>query len=413
MRRALLVILLLASAAPAAEPSAEQVFEKRIKPIFASPNPSSCVQCHLAGVDLKNYIRPSATETFLSLRDQGLVDLDKPEKSRILDLIAMGKDDKGAKLIHQKARTAEYEAFAAWIAASAADPALRNAPKLDAGKFAKPARPNEVIRHERMDRLLASFESNVWSMRFRCMSCHNEGTAENKKLVGEFGPRVAWFKSAGPEATMQYLIESKLIDVADPAKSLLLQKPLNAVKHEGGQKFLPGDQGYKAFRTFLDDFAKIKADSYATAVDLPKESKVDAFGTESWLKIVNTPPAWGDKLLTVKLFAWDAKANKWETEPIATSDRKVSGTGKLWQHTLTILAPAQSERATAWKAGPAALPPGKYRVQVYVDFKDRQSKDWTAEPGPAEYAGHAEIDSKWTTGYGKMTVVDAGLVKKK
>ncbi len=80
---------------------AAAVFEKRLKPIFDSPNPSSCTQCHLAGVDLKHYFQPTHRETFLSLRDQGLVDLDKPEKSKILALIEMGKGEKGAELIHE------------------------------------------------------------------------------------------------------------------------------------------------------------------------------------------------------------------------------------------------------------------------------------------------------------------------
>ena len=56
----LLAVLLSGSAFRAAEDaSPKEVFEKRILPIFKSPNPSSCVQCHLAGVDLKNYILPS------------------------------------------------------------------------------------------------------------------------------------------------------------------------------------------------------------------------------------------------------------------------------------------------------------------------------------------------------------------
>jgi hypothetical protein len=57
------------------------VFARRILPIFQSPEPSSCTACHLGGVDLKNYILPTSEKTFLSLRDQGLVDLDQPEKS--------------------------------------------------------------------------------------------------------------------------------------------------------------------------------------------------------------------------------------------------------------------------------------------------------------------------------------------
>src|SRR4051794_13050043 len=87
---AVLLTILVANAAPAAEPTPAEVFERRIVPIFKSPNSSSCVQCHLAGVDLKDYIRPSHEETFRSLRDRGLVDLDNPESSKILRLIKMG-----------------------------------------------------------------------------------------------------------------------------------------------------------------------------------------------------------------------------------------------------------------------------------------------------------------------------------
>ena len=83
----------LATAAPrswAADPSPAEVFERRILPIFKSPKPSSCAQCHLAGVDLKDYVLPDAEKTFRNLRDQGLIDLDAPERSKIVKLIDMG-----------------------------------------------------------------------------------------------------------------------------------------------------------------------------------------------------------------------------------------------------------------------------------------------------------------------------------
>src|SRR6476619_6642401 len=121
---ALAALSTLASDLRADDPA--KVFETRILPIFRSPNPSSCVQCHLAGVDLKNYILPSHEQTFVSLRDQGLIDLDRPARSRILTLIQMGAEEKGgASLIHQKMRRAEYEAFADWVKRSAADKRLR------------------------------------------------------------------------------------------------------------------------------------------------------------------------------------------------------------------------------------------------------------------------------------------------
>src|SRR4051795_5238315 len=38
-------------------PSASETFEQRILPIFDSPRPSSCTECHLSAVELKDYIR--------------------------------------------------------------------------------------------------------------------------------------------------------------------------------------------------------------------------------------------------------------------------------------------------------------------------------------------------------------------
>lgn len=397
---------------PQATPQA--VFEKRILPIFQSSDPSSCVQCHLAGVDLKNYIRPTHEATFVSLRDQGLIDLDRPESSKILALIQMGEEYQGgAALIHQKVRKAEYEAFSDWVKRSARDPKLRALPRLKPEELAKPKRPAEVIRHARKDRLVDSFADNVWPMRFRCMSCHTEGTAQSKKLVAEHGERVAWFKAAGPEATLDYLRESKLIDVDNPEKSLLLRKPLNETKHGGGQKFLPGDQGYRAFRTFLEDYARIMKDQYADAASLPAAKAGPAqFGTDIWLKLTNTPQAWGDRLLQVDVYTWDSGKGTWETEPAATSDRVASGKAKLWQHNLTLLAAKGSSRAAAWGKGKPSLPQGRYLVKVYVGGAERKAKDWQVAMSEDDYVGQVEVTSPWPEGYGRMTAADASKVKK-
>jgi hypothetical protein len=396
------------------EPSPQQVFERRILPIFNSPNPSSCTQCHLAGVDLKNYILPSHEKTFVSLRDQGLIDLDRPADSKILRLIRMGENDKGAALIQEKTRAAEFEAFADWIKRSAADPKLRALPKLEKSELAGPKHPAEVIRHARTDRLLESFTNTIWPMRFRCMGCHAEGTPENKKLVEEHGERVAWFKADGPEATLAYLRTSKLIDVDAPERSLLLRKPLNEAKHGGGQKFLPGDQGYKAFRAFLDDYARIAKDQYPDADSLPKADDGPArFGSDIWLKLGDTPPAWGDKLLQVNVYAWDAGANAWEDQPVATSDRMVWGKGRLWQHCLTFAAAKGSDNERAWaKAGRPSLPRGKYLVKVYVDQGGRLAKDWQAVLGEGDFVGQAEVVSAWPEGFGTMTEVNAAKIRK-
>jgi hypothetical protein len=409
---ALGLLLLWTGPGRAAEPAPtpQEVFEKRLLPIFKSPQPSSCLQCHLSGVDLKNYILPSSEKTFRSLRDQGLIDLDAPEKSKILALIRMGAGEGGAALISEKVRQAEYEAFRVWIVACARDPELRRAPPLPPPERGGPALPLEVIRHARKDRVLESFENSVWSMRFRCMSCHREGTPECQKLVTENGERVAWIKAAGAAATLDYLRRSSLIDLESPGQSLLLLKPLGEVKHGGGKKLLPGDQGYRAFRGFIDDYVRTVKGGYADARALPPRPARERFGTDRWIKLADTLPPWGDRLLQVDLHAWDAGKGAWEAEPIATTDRLVWGKGRQWQHNLTLLADRGSERARAWRAEKQpALPEGRYLVKVYVDLAGR-APDWQA--GPDSYAGAVEVRSAWPEGYGRMTVIDSGRVRR-
>ena len=75
------------------QPTPLQLFDARIRPIFQSEDPSSCIQCHLSSVDLKDYILPSHQQTFASLKAQGLIDLTNPTESKILKLIQMGEKD--------------------------------------------------------------------------------------------------------------------------------------------------------------------------------------------------------------------------------------------------------------------------------------------------------------------------------
>jgi hypothetical protein len=397
----------------AAEPTPAEVFEKRIIPIFKSPSPSSCVQCHLAGVDLKDYILPDAEKTFRSLRDQGLIDLAAPEKSKIVKLIDMGgTEDKGPNAVSAKLRKAEREAFVAWVAACAADPKLKAAPKLDEKDLAHPASTVEVIRHARKDRVLESFEQNVWSWRFRCMNCHTEGTPQNDKYRKEYGDRIAWVKKEGPSATLEYLISSKLIDTANPEQSLLLRKPLGE-KHEGGLKIVIGDDAYKGFRSWIEDVAAIRGNKYTAAEDLPPvDAGPERFGTDLWLKLTNCPPGWGNKFLQARVFAWNEKAKGWEAAPIAVSDRMVFGKGKLWQHNLTLLAAKGSDLAKAWRAGKPSLPEGKYLLRVYIDNDGKLTRDWKATLSDDAFVGQVEFTAKWREGYGAMTVLDARQVRK-
>ena len=262
----LILAMCAVSATAIADDSALELFQQRIMPIFNSPQPSSCVQCHLASVDLKDYIRPSHEETFLSLRDQGLIDVDSPRQSKILNLIQMGEEDRDslARRMHAKTRKAELEAFSAWVQACCDDASLAGRPPLPKDLLAKPEKPFPVIRHARKDRILDSFVRNVWSQRMRCFPCHtpNEIDASNPKhevakkrhadFVKRWGGRMNLFK-ATPEATMRSLIASSrktsgkqlpLLNFKHPAQSLFVLKPTAKIpaKNDQGEFEKPSSQ---------------------------------------------------------------------------------------------------------------------------------------------------------------------------
>ncbi len=409
------------------ELSPNEIFTKKILPIIKSPNPSSCAQCHLAGIDLKSFMLPTAQETFRSLRDQGLIDLRQPEKSKILEFIQRGKEDKNAKSLlgknnqgktisdkteaknplTQEIRLKEYDAFSAWILACCQDKSYINLPELPPEQRNKPAISPEVIRFGRKDQLLISFEKNVWAYRFRCMNCHIEGTPQNNEFRKKYGDRVAWFKKNGSEETMLYLLNSPLINFQDPAKSLLLQKPLNKIAHKGGLKFAPGDQGYRGFWDWLEQVSALKNEKYKLPKDLPKQENISRFGTDLWLKLENTPDEWGDRLLQINLYAWNRKENDWEKEVIATSDRVVWGKGHLWQHNLTLLTNPGSDRDREWRKNSPQLPPGEYLVKIFVDKKKQLSTNPNYILGDSDYVASIKIRARWQIGYDKMTVVNA------
>lgn len=376
---------------------AGQLFEKRIRPIFQSPKPSSCTECHLAGVDLKQYIRPTQEETFAGLVQRNLVDLNNPGKSKILEFIA--RKPKETTLVSDKVRKQEYEAFKSWIVAAAKDPALiRPSKSVQSG----PTVPVEVIRHARTDRVLKSFIDNVWSEVGRCAGCHSPD--RNQKQVKEHGEQVSWITLNDPEATMQYLLDADIIDTDKPEKSLLLLKPTNQVKHGGGIKLQVGDRTYRQFLTFIKDYAKTVHGEYTSADQLPDENPELFQVTDIWFKLEGVPEEFHQKLLRVNLYRQTGDGpNSFSRDRWATADRGVFGPKKLWQNHLSLAAPRGSHRAEEIRKRPV-LPPGKYLVEVLIDKTGKLAADPTAELDESDVVGRTVVESRFPPGYGRMTV---------
>jgi hypothetical protein len=411
------------------------VFEQRIMPIFRSPEPSSCVQCHLAAVDLKDYIRPSHEATFTSLRDQGLLDLDAPEDSKILELIQMGDEDldEGARLIHAQTRRAEYEAFAAWIKACCRDPKLRNLPmgRPDAAPTG-PQAPLEVVRHARKSRVVDSFVRNIWSQRMRCYPCHTPHEVDDanpkhekaisraQELVARYGERMHIFHET-PEATMDYLVAASrtatedalpLINLEDPAKSLLVLKPTSRlpkqitkgkfeepsstepVSHMGGLKMHAGDHSYKSFVAWIQDYARVVGNEYTSVADLPPDNW---YPTKHVLILRNAPDDW-PALATVQLFVHEQRDGKWREEPIAFTQGKVTPR-RVISGMLFLLASPGSPSAISGDREDVKLEPGKYVVRAYLDTQGRLADDPALLLRGDAFRGEVEIDAKWGIGY--------------
>ena len=165
--------------------SALAIFERRILPIFRAKSPSSCTECHLSGVDLKDYIHADQGKTFASLVGAGLVDVEKPQDSKILEFIARKPEKPG--LVTEKVRMQEYEAFRSWLEAAVKEPGLLAARPGD--ERLGPTVPEAVIRHARTDRVLASFVDNVWAEVGRCVGCHSPD--KNREQVAKHGGRVS------------------------------------------------------------------------------------------------------------------------------------------------------------------------------------------------------------------------------
>ena len=414
--------------------AAMQVFEDRIMPIFKSEKPSSCVQCHLSSVDLKDYILPSHTQTFVALRENGLIDVDDPGKSKILKLIRMGTKDPDPKAtrIHARQRNAEYEAFAAWIEACCSDPELR---ELQVAKvaLAGPKKPLEVVRHTRRSRLVNSFARNIYSQRMRCFPCHTPGELDpnnpkhqqpirkHAEMVEKYGDRINIFQKT-PEATLDRLIASSrrripgrlpLINVDNPTQSLLVLKPTAKlppkaddgqfekpsskipVSHMGGLKMHVNDQSYKGFVAWIEDYARVTAGTYTDVADLPADNWIP---TQRILRMTNVPDDW-PTLSVVQLFIHRPDDSGWDPKPVGFVQGLVTP-----RHMLN--GPFVRFREDSPQDTPG-LRPGRYLVRVYRDTDGKIAEDPAALLNDGHSSGEVVINAKWRIGFKNADVFSA------
>lgn len=381
--------------------SALEIFNRRILPILKADDASSCADCHLSGVDLKNYILDDQARTFAALRDHGLINVNDPDKSKLLTFIARTPDKPGP--VSDKVRQQEFRAFRAWIVAAVKDPELLKTKAAAEADFPTNL-PVEVIRHARTDRVLSSFVDNVWSQMGRCISCHSPD--RNQKVVEKHGKKVSWIVPRDPAATLDNLVRGGNIDLDDPEESLVLLKPAGLADHGGGPKFLVGDTAYHQFLTFAKDYVAMRKAQYKTAADLPQPPDEITRLTNQHLRI-NGIPARFDKLpLKVILYRWDADTNAWSKDRWATAFNPVNGKQSAWQSMMTATAPRESPRAATVRRDDSLLPAGRYLAKLYFDRDGKVANDPDYELSDREFVGQIELNGDWPPGYQPPKIVE-------
>ena len=236
---------------------------------------------------------------------------------------------------------------------------------------------------------------------------------------------------------MQYLIavsretpegELPLINLENPRKSLLVMKPMaklpkkredgkfelpssvEPLSHLGGLKMHPDDQTYKSFVAWIQDYANVVGDLYASVEELPADNW---YASKLIVKITNAPTAWPVGI-PVQLFvhAWSDKDESWEPEPSAFTQGTVTPK-RMVNGSLFLLAPKGSERPIEWSRENAALAPGRYLLKAYVDFERRLAEDPTLLLGEEDFQGQGELRrSRWREGFRQAKSISGKLLKK-
>ncbi|HWB78814.1 MAG TPA: hypothetical protein VG755_27825 [Nannocystaceae bacterium] len=249
------------------------IFERRIAPLLEDGNQSACNECHLAGVNLGLYSKSGdECTTMACMAELGLVDLDAPDESVVLDWILRGVPQ--SELVTSDVIQQEHDGVLEWIRFHAecgqdlcgdiedpcgAGPTGGECEKPPYGHD-EPARgfddPGDCSDHT----LEAGFAALVYSWRGRCFPCHFDNA-----LGDENAPH--WISEGacdiGSLTSMRNVLELGLVDVEHPEQSLLLLKPLaqslGGLPHEGGDKFETVDDGaYQDFVAWLELYARCR-----------------------------------------------------------------------------------------------------------------------------------------------------------
>lgn len=379
------------------------LFSERILPILRSKNSSSCTECHFTRVELSDYIVEDQAATLAALRQAGLVDVQKPDESKILTFISRKPDRSSPEM--QTLREREFDSFRTWLRAAVREPDLLAA---KATSTIGTELPVEVIRHARTDRVMSSFVDNVWSELGRCVNCHSP--EKNRRAIEKHGKEyvdsISWIIPNDPAATLKRLVDDGDIDLENPDDSPLLTKPSGREEHKGGRKFLVADPAYDKFLAFLMDYAAIRQGAYQAPQDLPAAPDELILLTQQHLRINGLPAQRPHVALRVDLYRWQHQQKRWAEFRSGTSTNAINAKKHMWQGLMSVIVPTRSAQADAVRSHPQ-LPKGPWLAKVFLEpnpedatkENDNHRPNGDKHVSDSKLIGQFEITGDWPAGY--------------
>lgn len=382
----------------------DEIYQRRILPLLQSNEKSSCSECHFRGMDLKEYFGNDPLVTFATLRGLGWVDIENPEDSKLLGFLQKQPDKDSDKLL-EKVRKSEYESIRLWIETS-----IREKKYLEASPIVPDdlRLSKDLVLHTRRDQVETRFVDAIWSQLGRCVNCHSPD--RNAKQVSEHGEQMTWIVPSDPGATLRLLVDRKIIDIDNPADSLLRTKPLELVEHGGGPKFLVHSNTDQQWLAFLVDYSKtVRQEGYKVGDQLSAVDKQRSWLSELQVRVVDLPKEWAGKHMEVRLHRVSENGES-EKHFVAQGESSINPKDLLWQNALTIYSPKpMSLRAgvSEWikpVATSVAVPNGVYVLRVYL----RESGNTNAEKDSQDkgtWVGDLKVNAPWPPGYQPPKIV--------
>jgi hypothetical protein len=172
----------------------------------------------------------------------------------------------------------------------------------------------------------------------------------------------------------------------------------------------PDDQSYKSFIAWIQDYAQVVGDRYASVADLPADNW---YASKQVLKLTQAPEEWAEGTpVQLVLHSWHEQEAQWSAEPVAFTQGTVTPMHVV-NGTLFLLAHGDSAAADKLDSESSLLPGGKYLVKVYVDTQCRLAADPARLLGEEDLSGQVVLDKpRWREGFPQAATISGKSLTK-